>query len=120
MSSSLIKLGVIAAAIILLASLVNFVIRASTSDNYPVTVMINDIVQYITQAITIIIVAAPEGLPVVITMSLAYSVNLMKNDGLLIKELKVPERSARIEEILIGKTGTLTTGDLKVSNFYFC
>jgi len=120
MSRSLIKLGVYAAVIILMASLVNFVIRASTSDNYPVTVMINDIVQYITQAITIIIVAAPEGLPVVITMSLAYSVNLMKNDGLLIKELKVPERSARIEEILIGKTGTLTTGDLKVANFYFC
>ena len=120
MSKSLIKLGLIAAVIIFLASMVNFVIRASTSDNYPVTVMINDIVQYLTQAITIVLVAAPEGLSLVITMSLAYSVSLMKNDGLLIKELKVPERSARIQEILIGKTGTLTTGDLKVANFYIC
>jgi P-type E1-E2 ATPase len=66
------------------------------------------------------VVAAPEGLPLVITMSLAYSVNLMKDDGLLIKAIDVPEKSARIEEILIGKTGTLTTGNLKITNFYIC
>lgn len=64
--------------------------------------------------------AAPEGLPLVITMSLAYSVNLMKNDGLLIKAIDVPEKSASIQEILIGKTGTLTTGNLKITNFYIC
>ena len=55
-----------------------------------------------------------------ITMSLAYSVSLMKNDGLLIKATDVPEKSARIEEILIGKTGTLTSGNLKITNFYIC
>ncbi len=55
-----------------------------------------------------------------ITLSLAYSVDRMKDDGLLIKELKVPEVSARIQEILIGKTGTLTTGDLSVTHFYIC
>ena len=44
----------------------------------------------------------------------------MKNDGLLIKAIDVPEKSARIEEILIGKTGTLTTGNLKITNFYIC
>jgi magnesium-transporting ATPase (P-type) len=53
-------------------------------------------------------------------MSLAYSVSMMKNDGLIIKKTDVPEKSARIKEILIGKTATLTTGDLSVANFYIC
>ncbi len=44
----------------------------------------------------------------------------MKKDGLLIKATDVPEKSARIEEILIGKTGTLTSGNLKITNFYIC
>lgn len=96
MSKSLTKIGLYAACVILLASIVNFVIRASTEDNYGVMTMINDLVTYVTQAITILIVAAPEGLPLVITMSLAYSVSLMKNDGLLIKAIDVPEKSARI------------------------
>ena len=120
MSGSLTNIGLIAACIILLASIVNFIIRASTDDSYGFMTMVNDLVTYVTQAITIIVVAAPEGLSLVITMSLAYSVNSMKNDGLLIKAIDVPEKSARIEEILIGKTGTLTTGNLKITNFYIC
>ena len=78
----------------------------------------NDIVLYLTQFITVIIVVIPEGLPLVISLSLAYSVTLMKNDGLLIKSLNCPEVNATINQILIGKTGTLTTGDLKVKRFW--
>jgi magnesium-transporting ATPase (P-type) len=120
LSASLSNLGLYAAGIILFASIVNFIIRASTDDDYSFSSMINDIVMYITQTITIIIVAIPEGLPLVITLSLAYSVDRMKDDGLLIKELKVPEMCASIQEILIGKTGTLTTGDLQISHFFIC
>ncbi len=83
MSKSLTKIGLYAAIVILIASIVNFVIRVSTDTEYAVTAMINDWVNYVTQAITILIVAAPEGLPLVITMSLAYSVTLM-NPGPLV------------------------------------
>ena len=71
-----------------------------------------------TQFITVIIVVIPEGLPLVITLSLAYSVNLMRKDGILIKNLNSPEVNATINHILIGKTGTLTKGDLSVCKFY--
>lgn len=96
----------------------NFFIKLFTNDDYSTANIINDIVLYVTQFITIIIVVIPEGLPLVISMSLAYSVTLMKKDGLLIKKLDCPELNAKIDQILIGKTGTLTTGDLKVKKFW--
>lgn len=73
---------------------------------------------FITQFITVIIVAVPEGLPLTITLSLAYSVMRMKKDGILIKDLTSPEVMGRVDNILIGKTGTLTTGELKVTDFW--
>ena len=59
-------------------------------------------------AITLIIVSVPEGLPLTISMSLAYSVIRMKKDGILVKNLNSPEVMGNIEEICTGKTGTLT------------
>ena len=60
----------------------------------------------------------PEGLPLTIGLSLAYSVKRMKSDGILVKDLTSPETMGKVDQILVGKTGTLTTGDLKVDAFY--
>jgi len=84
----------------------------------PFDKMLNYFAEVITQFITVIIVAVPEGLPLTISLSLAYSVQRMKKDGILIKDLNSPEAMGSVSEILIGKTGTLTYGDLKVTNFY--
>jgi P-type E1-E2 ATPase len=97
---------------------VNLIVKAFINEDYTFDSILNDIVLYITQFIAVIIVVIPEGLSLVIVLSLAYSVTLMKNDGLLIKEIKSPEDNATINQILIGKTGTLTTGDLKVKKFW--
>jgi len=102
----------------LIACFINFFIKLFVSENYQLSNIFNDIVLYITQFITVIIVAIPEGLPLCISLSLAYSVPYMRDDGLLIKKLDCPEINATINHILIGKTGTLTTGELKVSKFY--
>jgi P-type E1-E2 ATPase len=69
-------------------------------------------------AITIIIVSVPEGLPLSITLSLAYSVMRMKHDGILVKNLNSPEVMGNVEEICTGKTATLTKNDMKVTMFY--
>jgi P-type E1-E2 ATPase len=71
-----------------------------------------------TFAITIIIVAVPEGHPLAVTISLAYSVMRMKNDGVLVRNLDSPEMMGRVDEIITGKTGTLTKSDMKVDQFY--
>jgi P-type Ca2+ transporter type 2C len=72
----------------------------------------------LTLVIIIIIVAVPEGLPLTITLSLAYSVMRMKDDGILVKNLDSPEVMGSVEEICTGKTATLTKNDMKVAMFY--
>ena len=111
--------GILGALIILVASLLNFTIRLIIDDkSSELASILSDISLYFTQFITIIIVAVPEGLPLVIMLSLAYSVQRMKSDGLLIRDLNSTEVMGRVDQILIGKTGTLTTGELEVDSFY--
>jgi Ca2+-transporting ATPase len=112
------KLGIQASLVILGASLLNFCMGLIFHGVMPFDLMLNYFAEVITQFITVIIVAVPEGLPLTISLSLAYSVMRMKKDGILIKDLKSPEVMGSVNEILIGKTGTLTYGDLKVTDFY--
>jgi Ca2+-transporting ATPase len=59
--------------------------------------------------VVLIIVAIPEGLPLSVGISLAFSVMRMYNsDKILVKKLDAPEKMGEIEEIIIGKTGTIT------------
>ena len=48
MSDSLTRIGMIASIVIFLASIVNFVIRAVSDDNYGFMTMVNDLVTYVT------------------------------------------------------------------------
>lgn len=59
-------------------------------------------------AITIIVVAIPEGLPLAVTISLAYSVNKMRKEKNLVRRLEAAETMGGANEILTDKTGTLT------------
>jgi magnesium-transporting ATPase (P-type) len=36
-------------------------------------------------------------------------------DRILVKELDAPEKMGEVNEILVGKTSTLTTGDMKIA-----
>jgi len=67
--------------------------------------------------VVLAVVSIPEGLPLAIGVSLAFSVMKMYEDKLLVRKLDAPEKMGSIEEILCGKTGTITTGDMKVSQF---
>jgi hypothetical protein len=48
MSESLTNIGMIAAIVIFLASIVNFIIRAASDDSYGFMTMVNDLVTYVT------------------------------------------------------------------------
>jgi hypothetical protein len=48
MSDSLTYIGIVAAIVIFLASIVNFVIRAASDDTYGFMTMVNDLVTYVT------------------------------------------------------------------------
>jgi len=65
-------------------------------------------------AIALLIVCIPEGMPLVISRAMAFSVDTLKQEHLLIKRLGALETAGQLSEILTGKTATLTTGDMTV------
>jgi P-type E1-E2 ATPase len=66
-------------------------------------------------AVVLWMVSVPEGLALAIGISLAFSVMKMYGDKLLVRNLDAPEKMGSIEEICCGKTGTITTGNMKVA-----
>ena len=61
-------------------------------------------------AVVILIVSIPEGLPLAISIAMALSINNLKEDQILIKNLEAVQTCAMIHDLCIGKTGTLTEG----------
>ena len=64
--------------------------------------------------ITILVVAVPEGLPLAVTISLAYSVKKMMADNNLVRHLNACETMGNATIICTDKTGTLTTNQMTV------
>jgi Ca2+-transporting ATPase len=57
----------------------------------------------------------PEGLPLAVSMSMAFSIDKLINDKMLIKNIEALEVAGSVNDILTGKTSTLTKGELKVT-----
>ena len=68
--------------------------------------------------ITIVVVAVPEGLPLAVTISLAYSVNQMRKENNLVRRLEAAETMGGANEILTDKTGTLTQNKMTVVQYF--
>ena len=69
-------------------------------------------------AVTVIVVAIPEGLPMAVTIALAYSVDKMKREHNLVKHLDKSEAMGNVNNVCTDKTGTLTLGVMRVSAFF--
>lgn len=69
-------------------------------------------------AITIIVVAVPEGLPLAVTISLAYSQGKMQEDNNLVRHLEACETMGGATQICSDKTGTLTENLMTVVELY--
>lgn len=68
--------------------------------------------------VVMFVVITPEGLPLTVGVSLAFTVMRMyKQDKILVRNLDAPEKMGMVNELLVGKTGTLTQGNMKVSKF---
>lgn len=62
-------------------------------------------------AVTIIVVGIPEGLPLAVTISLAYSTKKMYNDKCSIRQLAACETMGNATTICSDKTGTFNSAD---------
>ncbi|KAF5284828.1 hypothetical protein FQA39_LY04553 [Lamprigera yunnana] len=81
---------------------------------------INNMVRYLIIGVTVLVVAVPEGLPLAVTLSLAYSVKKMMKDNNLVRHLDACETMGNATAICSDKTGTLTTNRMTVVQSYIC
>lgn len=70
--------------------------------------------QYLILAVAIVVVAVPEGLPLDVTISLAFSVKKMLEENNLVRRLASCETMGSAHVICTDKTGTLTQNDMFV------
>jgi P-type E1-E2 ATPase len=75
---------------------------------------VGEILSYLMLAVTLIVVAVPEGLPLAVTLSLAFSVKQMLEEKNLVKRLACCETMGSTHVICTDKTGTLTQNNMNV------
>jgi len=79
---------------------------------------VKQVVNYVIIGVAIIVVAVPEGLPLAVMISLAYSIERMLKDHNDVKRLSSCEIMGGANNICSDKTGTLTLNLMKVTNIY--
>lgn len=79
-----------------------------------------NILQYFMIAVTLVVVAVPEGLPMSVTLSLALSMRRMLKMNNLVRKMHACETMGAVTVICTDKTGTLTQNQMQVykTNFY--
>ena len=92
----------------------DFILIKEMVTNFPI--ITGHILYAFTLCVTIIIVAVPEGLPMMITLVLSSNMKRMLKDNVLVRKLVGIETSGSINILFTDKTGTLTKGKLEVKS----
>ena len=77
------------------------------------------LLQSIMIAVTLIVVAVPEGLPMAVTLSLAYSMRRMLKTNNLVRRMHACETMGAATVICTDKTGTLTQNQMRVAEIQY-
>ena len=112
--------GTLAAILCFLILLLKFVIEdfAIDGQSWNSSQDFSRILHFVIIGITVLVVAVPEGLPLAITIALAYSVRKMMRDNNLVRHLHACETMGNATTICSDKTGTLTTNRMTVVESY--
>ena len=89
------------------------------SDWHQYIVLAQGILKYFMIAVTLIVVAVPEGLPMSVTLSLALNMRRMLATNNLVRKMHACETMGAITVICTDKTGTLTQNQMQVSEACF-
>ena len=111
------RVGYMASALVGIVYLFNSIIVDNGFDNYRiiqflsnVPLFISTLIKAITLMITMVVVTAPEGLPMMITVVLSANMKRMVKDNVLVKKLVGIETAGSMNMLFTDKTGTLTIG----------
>ncbi|XP_058497890.1 plasma membrane calcium-transporting ATPase 3b isoform X1 [Solea solea] len=117
------KAGLVMSAITVIILVLFFVINTFVVEGQTwmaecTPVYIQYFVKFFIIGVTVLVVAVPEGLPLAVTISLAYSVKKMMKDNNLVRHLDACETMGNATAICSDKTGTLTTNRMTVVQTY--
>lgn len=111
------KIGYVMALIVGLAYLFGVIVADNSFDAVKIGQLVKDyrrlleiIIHAFTLMITVIVVSAPEGLPMMITVVLSANMKRMLEDNILVKKLVGIETAGSMNILFTDKTGTLTQG----------
>ncbi|KAI1118261.1 putative calcium P-type ATPase [Nemania sp. NC0429] len=107
------KLGGAAGLILFIVLFIEFLVRLSGSTASP-SEKGQQFIRIFIVVVTIIVVAVPEGLPLAVTLALAFATTRMLKDNNLVRHLKACEVMGNATTICSDKTGTLTQNQMKV------
>ncbi|XP_058202205.1 putative calcium-transporting ATPase 13, plasma membrane-type [Rhododendron vialii] len=127
LTSSIGKVGLLVAFLVLVVLLIRYFTGNTKDENGNTEYtgsktkaddIINSVVAIIAAAVTIVVVAIPEGLPLAVTLTLAYSMKRMMSDNAMVRKLSACETMGSATTICTDKTGTLTLNQMKVTKFW--
>lgn len=112
--------GLVSAVLLFTALMLRFIIENSLNgwDKDKSAEYVKEVLNYFLIAITILIVAIPEGLPLAVTLSLAFSVQKMMKQNNLVRRLQACETMGGADIICSDKTGTLTMNKMFMTHFW--
>ena len=99
-------------SVIIIENHYNINLIKETITNFPL--MFGHILHALTLSVTIIVVAVPEGLPMMITLVLSSNMKRMLKSNVLVRKLTGIETAGNINILFTDKTGTITKGNLSV------
>lgn len=121
LASQISVFGYIGAIIIALAYFVHFVMLAGGLSAYLATgglSILGDVMNAVAIAITIIVCAVPEGLPLVIALVLMQNTGKLLKVNVLVRKSIGIETAGSLNILFSDKTGTITKGQLEVVEFF--
>ncbi|KAL0043569.1 hypothetical protein WJX79_008696 [Trebouxia sp. C0005] len=110
------KLGLAVGVLCFIVLTVRWMIQ---NKGFPVNKIVEGPLNFFIFAVTIVVVAVPEGLPLAVTISLAYSLRKMMIDNNFVRVLAACETMGGATAICSDKTGTLTENRMTVVEGWF-
>ncbi|KAG0366024.1 hypothetical protein BGZ54_005918 [Gamsiella multidivaricata] len=109
------KLGSLAALLMLIVLFIRYFVEfGMKAVKPPTTEIVQRLVGIIIAAVTVIVVAVPEGLPLAVTLALAFATTRMLKDNNLVRVLAACETMGNATTICSDKTGTLTQNRMTI------
>lgn len=121
LAKSVSYIGYTAAVLIMIANLFNLFVIDTGFDKTEILSKLSDLkfvasslISSVTLGVSVIVMAVPEGLPMMITVVLSSNVKKMLKSGVLVRKMVGIETAGCMNVLFTDKTGTLTTGNMAV------